>query len=92
MHGFGATLGMSMLLLSSPTLSVLQGSYVEQSSFSASPFRGAVQSGGGSGIVLFADGNEAVVLTVAHGYDLTVKTAQQVIHVPLGLCVPRRGF
>ena len=44
-----------------------------------SPFRGAVMSGGGSGIVLFRSGDKAVVLTVAHGYDLTTKSAQEVM-------------
>mmetsp|Transcript_49198 Transcript_49198/g.96201 ORF Transcript_49198/g.96201 Transcript_49198/m.96201 type:complete len:323 (+) Transcript_49198:119-1087(+) len=56
---------------------VLHGSYVESEEFSMSPFRGATMSGGGSGIILFRDGDEAVVLTVAHGYDLTSMDAQE---------------
>ena len=57
---------------------VFGGSYVDASDFAtSSPFRGAVQSGGGTGIVLFRDGDEAVVLTVAHGYDLTSLSAQE---------------
>jgi len=60
-----------------PVDAVHGGSYVESATFSTSPFRGAVSSGGGSGIVLFVDGNEAVILTVAHGFDLSAKTGQQ---------------
>ena len=60
-----------------PVDAVHGGSYVDSAIFSTSPFRGAVFSGGGSGIVLFVDGNEAVILTVAHGFDLSAKTGQQ---------------
>ena len=64
-------LATSLLLLRTAT-AVLHGSYVSATDFTtANPFRGAVQSGGGTGIILFVDGDEAVVLTVAHGYDLT---------------------
>ena len=54
---------------------VFGGNYVHD--IEGSAFRGAVMSGGGSGIVLFRSGDEAVVLTVAHGYDLTTKSAQE---------------
>ena len=67
-----------------PTSAVLGGSYIPAASFASShPFRGAVQSGGGTGIVLFRDGDEAVILTVAHGYDLTTKTGKQVMDFKL---------
>ena len=63
-------------LLASPAAGVLHGSYVESADFeTTSPFRGAVMSGGGSGILLFKDGDEAVILTVAHGYDLATMNA-----------------
>jgi len=66
-------------LLPARVIGVLSGSYIPAAGFSTHPFRGAVQSGGGSGMVLFKDGDEAVVLTVAHGYDLSSKTATQVL-------------
>jgi len=65
------------------TDAVLHGSYISADSFDAHPFRGAVQSGGGTGIVLFQDSDEAVILTVAHGYDLTTKDAQEVMDYKL---------
>ena len=76
-----APLLLLLLLLQLATLplthAVLSGNYIPADGFATSPFRGAVQSGGGTGMVLFVDGDEAVVLTVAHGYDLSVKNAQQ---------------
>jgi len=67
-----------------PAHAVLGGSFIPSSSFSTThPFRGAVQSGGGTGMILFRDGNTAVVLTVAHGYDLTSKTGQEVMDYKL---------
>ena len=54
------------------------GNYVRNdTSFLQAPYRGAVRSGGGSGLILFTDGDEAVVLTVAHGYDLTSMNATE---------------
>ena len=50
--------------------SVLNGNYVAASEMDTHPFRGAVQSGGGSGMVITVEGGEAVVFTAAHGYDL----------------------
>ncbi len=52
-----------------PARAILMGNYVRNdTSFLQAPYRGAVRSGGGSGLILFTDGDEAVVLTVAHGY------------------------
>ena len=58
---------------------VLNGNHILATSMPSSPFRGAVQSGGGTGMVLFVAGDEAVILTVAHGYDLTTKNATEVM-------------
>jgi hypothetical protein len=61
-----------------PARAILMGNYVRNdTSFLQAPYRGAVRSGGGSGLILFTDGDEAVVLTVAHGYDLTSMNATE---------------
>ena len=61
-----------------PARAILMGNYVRNdTSFLQAPYRGAVRSGGGSGLILFTDGDEAVVLTVAHGYDLTSMNAME---------------
>ena len=48
----------------------MNGNYIPSSEISTHPFRGAVQSGGGSGMIITTQNGEAVVLTVAHGYNL----------------------
>ena len=59
-----------LLLTSSNVHAVMNGNYILKSDMPNHPFRGAVQSGGGSGLIITTENDEAVVFTVAHGYDL----------------------
>ena len=83
--GGGSVLFVFLVLLlaclASRTDAIWLGNYIlNDTSFHEAPYRSTVMSGGGSGLVLFTDGDEAVILTAAHGYNLKSDNATTVMN------------